>query len=75
MKYSGTGLAAAAMAIYILGGLGTFIGLGLIVFLKGHDLWGWGDGRTIGYLFVCLGLAFSIAGVLMMRILRNRIIH
>ena len=65
-------LAATALAIYILGGLGTFGGIALILLMKGEDLWGWGDGSSIGHLFLCVGLSFSIFGVLLMRILRNR---
>lgn len=71
-KNDGTGLAAAAFAIYLLGGAGTFAGLALILFMNGRDLWQWGDGRSVGYLFFCVGLCLSIAGVLLMRIFRNR---
>ncbi len=69
----GVVLAVVALAIYIIGGIGTFAGLGLIGFMKGRDLWGWGDGRSIGYLFLCVGLCLSIMGVLLMRIVRNRV--
>jgi hypothetical protein len=40
--------------------------------MTGQDLLGWGDGRSIGYLFLCVGLSLSIIGVLFMRIFRNR---
>ncbi len=69
----GVVLAVVALVIYIVGGIGTFAGLGLIGFMKGRDLWGWGDGRSIGYLFFCVGLCLSIMGVLLMRIVRNRV--
>ncbi|SDZ75030.1 hypothetical protein SAMN05660420_00114 [Desulfuromusa kysingii] len=62
-----------AFTSYICGGLLTFGGAGLIIFMKGKDLWGWGEGHALGYLFVCVGLVLSILGVLIMRILRNRI--
>jgi len=62
-----------AIAVYIIGGIGTFIGVGLILLMKGKDLWGLGAGHTLGYLFVFVGLALTILGVLIMRILRNRI--
>lgn len=62
-----------AISVYILGGLATFAGVGLILLMKGKDLWGLGDGHTLGYLFVCVGLVLTILGVLVMRILRNRI--
>ncbi|WP_321367057.1 hypothetical protein [uncultured Desulfuromusa sp.] len=62
-----------AFTSYIIGGILTFGGVALIVFMKGKDFWGWGEGHTLGYLFVCVGLLLSILGVLIMRILRNRI--
>ncbi len=62
-----------AFSSYIIGGLLTFGGVALIVLMKGKDLWGLGEGHTMGYLCVCLGLLLSILGVLIMRILRNRI--
>jgi len=65
-------LGVTSLALYILGGISTFAGLGMIVALKGKDLIGLGDGSTMGYLFVCVGLCVSITGVLLMRILRNR---
>ncbi|MEE4254793.1 MAG: hypothetical protein V2I50_12200 [Desulfuromusa sp.] len=61
-----------AFTSYIVGGILTFGGVVLIVFMKGKDLWGWGEGHSLGYLFVCVGLLLSILGVLIMRILRNR---
>jgi len=71
-RKQGIALAIVAFAVYIVGGIGTFGGLWLIAFMKGRDLWGWGDGRTIGYLFLCVGLTLSVLGVLLMRIFRNR---
>lgn len=68
----GIGLAVIAFGIYIIGGIGTFGGLALIFFMKNKDLLGWGEGRSIGYLFLCAGLCLSILGVLLMRIFRNR---
>jgi hypothetical protein len=68
----GSGLAVAAFVTYIIGGIGTFGGLVCIAFLNGYNLYGMGDGRSIGYLFLCVGLCLSIMGVLMMRIFRNR---
>ena len=62
-----------AFGSYLVGGLLTFGGAGLILFMKGKDLWGWGEGHAMGYLFVCVGLVLCIFGVLLMRILRNRI--
>ncbi len=72
MKRQGIGLAVAAFAVYIIGGIGTFGGIALILFMKNKDLLGWGEGRSIGYLFLCVGLCLSVLGVLLMRIFRNR---
>lgn len=71
-KKQGIGLAIAAFAVYISGGVFAFGGLGLIFLMKGQDLFGWGEGRTIGYLLLCVGACFSVLGVLLMRIFRNR---
>ena len=65
-------LSIFAIAVYIIGGIGTFCGAGLILLMKGKDLWGVGEGHTLGYLIVCVGLIMTIIGVLIMRILRNR---
>lgn len=71
-KKQGIGLAIVAFGVYIIGGIGSFGGLALIFLMKNRDLWGWGEGRAIGYLFLCVGLCFSILGVLLMRLFRNR---
>lgn len=71
-KNSGIALAVVAMGLYIFGGVLTFIGLYLIIFMHGSDFFGWGEGRSLGYLFLCVGLSLSIIGVLFMRIFRNR---
>lgn len=71
-KKQGIGLAITAFAVYISGGISAFTGLGLIFLMKGQDLFGWGEGRTIGYLLLCVGACLSVLGVLLMRIFRNR---
>lgn len=73
MKDKELWLSIFAIVVYVIGGIGTFGGVALILLMKGKDLWGLGEGHTIGYLFVCVGLVLSILGVLIMRILRNRI--
>ncbi len=62
-----------SLLLYIVGGVSTFGGLALIALFQGRDLLGLGDGSTLGYLFVAVGLCLSILGVLMMRVLRNRL--
>jgi hypothetical protein len=71
-KSRGMALGVTALAIYIIGGISTFTGMGLIAFMKGKDIFGWGDGRGIGFLFLCTGLCVSVLGVVLMRIFRNR---
>jgi hypothetical protein len=71
-KPHGIVLAVIAFSVYILGGIGCFGGVALILLMKGRNLWGWGDGRTIGYVAVCVGVTLSLLGVLLMRIFRNR---
>lgn len=71
-KKQGIGLAVIAFVAYIIGGIGTFGGIALILLMKGRDLWGWGEGRSLGYLLLCVGLCLSILGVLLMRVFRNR---
>lgn len=71
-RKSGMKLGIAALTVYILGGLGVFSGIWLILFRRGVDLMGLGHGHTIGYLLLCVGAALSILGVILMRIFRNR---
>jgi hypothetical protein len=71
-KKQGAGLAVVALVTYIIGGLGTFGGIAMILLMKGRDVLGWGEGRAIGYLLLCVGLCLSVLGVLLMRIFRNR---
>jgi len=65
--------AVLAISIFILGGIFTFAGLGLIAFMKGRDLFGLGEGRSFGLLLFCVGLISSILGVMIMRLVRNRV--
>lgn len=71
-KKQGIGLAVVAFVLYIIGGIGSFGGIALILLIKHKDLLGWGEGRSIGYLFLCVGLCLSVLGVLLMRVFRNR---
>lgn len=66
-------LAVVALVIFVLGGIATFSGLGLLAFMRHRDLFGLGDGRSIGVSLVCVGLIGSILGVLLMRFYRNRV--
>lgn len=68
-------VAAAALAVFVAGGLATFSGLGCFFVMKGRPFLSFGDGRTFGMLLVFGGLFLSIFGVLMMRISRNRMLR
>jgi hypothetical protein len=72
IRKRGLKLGIAALAVYILGGLGIFSGIWLIVFRRGIDVMGLGHGHSIGYLLLSTGTALSILGVILMRIFRNR---
>ena len=71
-KKQGIGLAVIAFTTFIAGGFGCFGGIGLILLMQDRNVLGWGNGRSIGYLLICVGLCLSILGVLLMRIFRNR---
>ena len=71
-KKQGMAIGVTALVIYVVGGISTFTGIGLAAFMKGRNLLGLGDGRSIGWLFLCVGLCLSMIGVLMMRLFRNR---
>jgi hypothetical protein len=62
-----------ALTTFVLGGISTFTGLGLLAFMRNRDVLGLGDGRSMGVSLVIMGLIGSIAGVLLMRLFRNRI--
>lgn len=65
-------LSILAFILYIVGGLGIFSGLFMVLVLKTKDLFGLGTAETLGYLFLCVGGCLSVAGVLTLRIIRNR---
>lgn len=71
-KWRGWLLAGAALTVYVIGGFGVMAGLVLIGIVGDRDLWGWGQASSIGYLCFGVGLCFTILGVLVMRIMRNR---
>lgn len=73
-RWHGWLLAGAALTVYVVGGIGVMAGLVLIGIVGERDLWGWGQANSIGYLCVGTGLCLTILGVLVMRIMRNRLI-
>lgn len=64
--------AGLALGLYVIGGLLIMAGLVLIGILGAQDFWGWGEARGLGYMAFGVGIALSVLGVLIMRIMRNR---
>lgn len=71
-KWRGWIWAGVALTLYVVGGVLIMGGLVMIGILGAQDLWGWGEARGIGYMAFALGIILSVAGVLIMRIMRNR---
>lgn len=65
-------LSILAFIMYIVGGLAIFGGLYMVLVMKAQNLFGVGTAETLGYLFLCVGGCLSVAGVLTLRIIRNR---
>lgn len=61
-----------SLSLYVVGGVSTFTGLAMVFIFKGRMITGLGTSDSLGYLMICVGLCLSIAGVMLMRILRNR---
>ncbi len=62
----------SALVVYVLGGIVTFVAIAMIGLLGGKELAGIGEGRSLGYVVLCVGFFLSILGVMLMRIFRNR---
>jgi uncharacterized membrane protein len=72
-KKTGYALIYASLALYILGGIGIFSGVALMVLMKGKSYGDWGRMDSFGYVLLFAGLSLTILGVLFMRIIRNRL--
>ena len=72
-KNTGYALIYASLVLYVLGGLGIFSGVALMVLMKGKSYGDWGRMDSFGYVLLFAGLSLSILGVLLMRIIRNRL--
>jgi len=70
---TGYALIYASLILYILGGLGIFSGVALMVLMKGKSYGDWGRMDSFGYVLLFVGLGLTILGVLFMRIIRNRL--
>lgn len=72
-KKTGYALIYASLVLYILGGIGIFSGVALMVLMKGKSYGDWGRMDSFGYVLLFVGLSLTILGVLFMRIIRNRL--
>jgi hypothetical protein len=72
-KKTGYALIYASLALYVLGGVGIFSGVALMVLMKGKSYGDWGRMDSFGYVLLFVGLSLTILGVLFMRIIRNRL--
>lgn len=64
--------ALLALLLNLIGGLAALAGMILVGFCGGVDLAGLGDGRSFGYLLVCVGLCLVFGAVLLTRLARHR---
>jgi hypothetical protein len=65
-------LGVVFFGVYMFGGIVSFSGLFLVGFMSGQELLGWVEGRSLGYLCICVGFILSLAGILFMNALRKR---
>lgn len=70
--WKGWVFAGLALSFYVAGGIMIMGGLIIIGFYGNQDLWGWGEAEGLGYMAFFVGIVFSVFGVLVMRIMRNR---
>lgn len=67
MQRFGMLLAYLALLFNLGGGVATLFGVYLVAFGAQTDLAGLGEARSLGYLFVCVGLCAVAGGVLIGR--------
>jgi ABC-type antimicrobial peptide transport system permease subunit len=60
-----------ALVANLIGGVSTLFGVYLIVVKAGVQMFGWGDARTFGYLFFCVGLCCVCAGLVLAKYVRK----
>ncbi|OQY23954.1 MAG: hypothetical protein B6I37_04400 [Desulfobacteraceae bacterium 4572_35.2] len=72
MKKFALSVGVIGLILNVLGGASTLWGVYLIAFKSGVEMFGWGDAKTFGYLFFCVGLCFVFVGVLLARYARSR---
>ncbi|PLX96591.1 MAG: hypothetical protein C0622_14500 [Desulfuromonas sp.] len=65
-------LGIIALIVYVVGGVLTFGGIAIILLIGKDQISTWGTGTALGLVALCVGVAVSIMGVLMMRIFHNR---
>jgi hypothetical protein len=65
-------LGVMALVLNMLAGVAVMGGMMLLMLGKGHNIYGWGDGRGIGLLFACIGFSGMAAAVLLSVVARRR---
>lgn len=65
MKRFAVSVGVLGLVLNLLGGISALFGVYLIVVKAGVDMFGWGDARTFGYLFFCVGLCGVCAGLVL----------
>jgi len=59
------------LVLNVLGGISALAGVYLITAKAGVEMFGWGDARTFGYLFFCVGLCCVCAGLVLAKYARK----
>ncbi|MDY0189869.1 MAG: hypothetical protein RBR22_03965 [Desulfuromonas sp.] len=71
MKRFAISIGLLALVMNLLGGASTLFGVYLIVVQEGAQMFGWGEARTFGYLFFCVGLCCVCAGLVLAKYVRK----
>ncbi|EAT14548.1 hypothetical protein [Desulfuromonas acetoxidans] len=72
MKKFAVSLGVIGLVLNLVGGVSALFGVYLIAFKAGVEMFGWGNAKTFGYLFLCVGLCLVAGGVLLASYVRNR---
>lgn len=72
MKKYAVSAGIVGLVLNVLGGISALFGVYLVAFKTGVEMFGWGEARSFGYLFLCVGLCFVFGGVLLASYVRSR---
>ncbi len=71
MKRFAISIGVLGLVLNVLGGISALAGVYLITAKAGVEMFGWGDARTFGYLFFCVGLCCVCAGLVLAKYARK----